>query len=121
MSEKKNRLWAAATNAKALEAVENAAHGYACSDHCLVIAPDAPEGFTEVTEELGNLLTIDDWRWILAESDALRREQEEAYHRRQLDEQERFLTRFLEALKEEQGEAKRHEQKKENEADANGG
>lgn len=115
MSEKKNVLWAAPTSAETIEAAERSAHGYACADHCLIIAPDRPEGYTEVTEALGSLLTMDDWRWILSESDSIRREQEESYHRKQLYEQERFLTRFIEALKEEKREAGRHEQKEQEE------
>ena len=101
MKDGKNRLWAAVSDAEHRITAERYAHSYANNDHCLIISPDAPRGFTEVGEELGRLLTADDWRWLLREADLIRREQEEKLHKTLIYEQERFIERFLAALKEE--------------------
>ena len=94
MTIENNKLWVMPATEKALEAAENHPHGYACEDHCLFIAPDGPKGAVEVNEELIGYLTQADWAWIYGESDKIRREQEESYHKEMIEAQKAFFARF---------------------------
>lgn len=90
----KNKLWVTPATAEALEAAENHPHGYACDDHCLFVAPERPKGAIEVKGDLIGYLTQGDWAWVYGESDKIRREQEEAYHKEMIQAQELFFARF---------------------------
>ena len=98
---KKNKLWVMATDAEALQIVFEHPHSHGNADHCLFIGPEGPEGSREVIGELTEYLTSADWRWIYAESDKIRAEQE-AEARKRLDaEREAFLRRFENELEKE--------------------
>lgn len=90
----KNKLWAMPTSAEALAIVAEHPHGYGNADHCLLIGPDGPKGSREVTGELAEYLTGADWRWIYAESEKIRAEQEAQARERLNAEREAFLRRF---------------------------
>lgn len=98
---KENKLWAMVTSAEALEIAGKHPHGYGNADHCLFIGPDGPEGSREVTGELVEYLTSADWRWIYAESDKIRAEQEAQARKRLDEEREAFLKRFDQELEQE--------------------
>jgi hypothetical protein len=99
MTMEKNKLWVSQANAEAIETAENHPHGYACSDHCLFIGPEAPKGAVEVNDDLIGYLTQEDWAWIYGESNKIRREQEEHYHKELMEAQEQFFARFEADLK----------------------
>lgn len=91
---KENKLWVLPTTSQALEECENRPHSYGNADHCLFIGPGGPAGSREVTGDLVEYLTDADWRWIYAESDRIRAEQEAIYRARLEKEQEAFFRRF---------------------------
>lgn len=110
---KSNKLWAMPTSAEALDAVSEHPHAYGNADHCLFIGPEAVAGSREVTEELAAFLTDADWRWIYAESDKIRAEQEAIYRVKVEDERKAFLKRFDAELEKAMAEEKQREPEKE--------
>lgn len=95
----KNKLWVSPATDAALKMAEAHPHSYACDDHCLFISPMGPKGTVEVTEELAPYLTTEDWRWLYRESEHIRREQEEQYHKEMIAAQKSFFARFEADLK----------------------
>lgn len=93
------RLWAMLPTGDNLKKAAQYKRSYANSDHVLIISEDAPAGAVELKEEYYSLLKQEDWAWIYAESDRIRREQEEQYHDELIKRQEDFLKRFEEGLK----------------------
>lgn len=91
---KENKLWVLPTTNAALAQCLATPHSYGNADHCLFIGPDGPAGSREVTGELVEYLTDADWRWIYAESDKIRAEQEELYRAKLENERKAFLQRF---------------------------
>lgn len=110
---KKNKLWVLPTTAKALEECEIRPHSYGNADHCLFIGPEGPASSREVTGDLVEYLTDADWRWIYAESDKIRAEQEAIYQAKVEKEREDFLKRFDEELKKAMAEESTSEPEKE--------
>ena len=98
---KENKLWVLPTSVKALELCAKTAHSYGNADHCLFIGPEGPEGSAEVAGELTACLSAADWRWIYAESDKIREEQETAYREKIAQEQKNFFDRFRAELQKE--------------------
>ena len=91
---KENKLWVLPTTNAALAQCLATPHSYGNADHCLFIGPEGPAGSREVTGELVEYLTDADWRWIYAESDKIRAEQEELYRAKLENERKAFLRRF---------------------------
>jgi hypothetical protein len=106
---KSNKLWVLPTTAEALEIVSERPHSYGNADHCLFIGPEGPEGSREVDEELAGYLTEADWRWIYAESDKIRAEQEAIYRKKAEEARDAFLKRFDAELEKEMAGDKTHE------------
>lgn len=96
------KLWGLLPTAENLKELRKQKYFYANSDHCLVVAEEAPAGAVEMTEEYIRLFRADDWAWIYAVGEQIRREQEEKYHEEILMRQKEFLALFeaeLEARK----------------------
>lgn len=106
---KKNKLWVLPTTAEALELVSELPHSYGNPDHCLFIGPEGPEGSREVDSELAEYLTTADWRWIYAESEIIRAEQEAIYRKKAEEAREAFLKRFDAELEKEMAGEMKHE------------
>lgn len=110
---KENKLWVLPTTAAALEECEIRPHSYGNTDHCLFIGPEGPLGSREVTGDLVEYLTDADWRWIYAESDKIRAEQEAIYREKVKEQREAFLKRFDEELQKAMAEESTSEPEKE--------
>ena len=86
-----------------MEIISKCRFAYANSDHCLVVAENAPEGAVELDEADYRLLGNDDWAWLYAVSGEIRAEREEKYAddlRRSID---AFMARFEAILDEKIG------------------
>lgn len=90
----KNKLWVYPTNNENFRKAREFPHFSANSDHILIISDTKPEGAVEVTEKLRGYLGLSDWQWIYAESEKIRREQEEMYKDEIAAAQNEFLKDF---------------------------
>lgn len=110
----KNKLWALATSPEALRLTERYPHSMADEDHCLIIAPERPEGAVEMDDELLRLMPATDWAWLMDESRKIYREQAEEYHGELMAAMDGFFERFEKALLKARAEGTDSEQKTEN-------
>lgn len=67
---------------------------YSCADHILIASAEAPKGAKEVTPEMQNLLTADDWDWINKVRAAIRERTEIEYAQDIKKAQDKFFERF---------------------------
>ena len=93
-----NRLWACAPTENNLKALKQYPHFKATSEYCLVISPHGEDWMVEIEGVNVSLLTEQDWQWLVAESEKIRREDEERYRAELLASQDEFLKRFAEEL-----------------------
>ena len=94
-----NKLWACVPTEQNLQALKKFSHFKATPEYCLVISPDGEDWMVEIEGENVSLLTEPDWQWIVAESEKIRREDEERYRAELLASQDEFLKRFADELK----------------------
>ena len=99
-----NKLWVCLPSEANLEIISKYPMYRATDDHCLVIADEKPKCCCEMNERRIRKLDSDDWKWIYSQSDRMRREREEKYHKELVTAQEQFFSKFERALEEERRE-----------------
>ena len=100
---RKNKLWGCITTSEAIEKLKEYQYFFANADHILVISDEQPDGMVEMTDEYIKLFKSDDWMFLNAVVDTVRREQLEKYPEeaeKLLQEQNEFIMRFRHELEE---------------------
>lgn len=103
MTIEKYKLYGLLPTREGIDTISQYRFSFANSDHCLVIAEEAPKGAVELGADDYKLLDPADWQWIYSVSEAIRAEREEKYAaelRRNIDD---FMARFEAILNEKVG------------------